>query len=117
MAKEILVVDDDFDDLELTKGILEGSGYAVNTVPNGAEALDILGDKVFDLILLDIQMPTLSGYDLLRIMREKINHNAKMVYISIVPKKDVVIDEVDGFVQKPFSKESLLNVVKQALGE
>jgi len=42
------------------------------------------------LILLDIKMPTLTGYDLLRLMREKVNHKCPMVYVSIVPKKMLI---------------------------
>ncbi|MCH8002997.1 MAG: response regulator [Nanoarchaeota archaeon] len=78
MAKHALVVDDEQEDLNTMKGILEKDVYEVATVTNGTDALDHLtGDNV-DLILIDIRMPTLSGYELLRLMREKINHKAKL---------------------------------------
>ena len=101
MAKEILIVDDDPDDLESMQEVLEGAGYVIKTAQDGAQALGMITGNGFNLILIDIRMPTLSGYDLLRIMREKLNHHVKMVYVSIVPAKEVVMDEVDGFVQKP----------------
>ena len=117
MVKNILMVDDEFDDLETMKNILSGEGYAVKTATNGAQALDLLTGNGFDLVLLDIRMPTLSGYDLLRLLRERLNHKAKMIYISIVPKGDVDMDDADGFVQKPFSPKKLIAEVKKILGE
>ncbi len=116
MANKILIVDDEIEDLNTMKGILEKQGYEVAIATDGAQALDSLTSIKFDLILIDLQMPTLSGYDLLRLLREKINHESKMVYVSIVPEKEVNTSEADGFIQKPFSPESLIEGVKNALG-
>ncbi len=115
MVKEILVVDDDFDDLKTMKTLLEKEGHKVEAATNGAKALDALIGDGFDLILIDIKMPTLSGFDLLRLLREKLNHKVKMVYVSIVPEKEVVMDDVDGFIQKPFSPETFLAKVKKSI--
>jgi CheY-like chemotaxis protein len=117
MVKEILLVDDEQEDLDNTKKILEDAGYKIEVASDGAQALDKLINKSFDLILLDIQMPTLSGYDLLRLLREKVNHSVKMVYMSIVPEKEVDMSDIDGFIQKPFGPEDLLSLVKKILGE
>ena len=116
MAKKILAVDDIFDDLDSIRKILQKEGYEVTTATNGAQALDLLTGNGFDLILIDIKMPTLSGFDLLRLLRERLNHKAKMVYVSIVPEKDVAMDDVDGFIQKPFSPETFIKKVKEVLG-
>jgi len=97
------------------KKVLEQEGYEVVAVTNGARAFDVLKSVKFDLILIDIQMPTLSGYDLLRLLREKVNHNCPMVYVSIIPKVDVNMSEIDGFIQKPFSSTTFLTTVKKAL--
>jgi len=112
---KVLVVDDEFSDLSTMKVILEKAGHEVVAVTNGARAFDALKGDGFGLILLDIKMPTLSGYDLLRLMREKINHDAKMVYVSIVPQEDVDMTDVDGFIQKPFSPKSFIESVNKAL--
>ena len=117
MAKNILVVDDEFEDLNKMKELLEKAGYKVEAVTNGAKALDALTGNGFDLVLIDIKMPTLSGFDLLRLLRERINHHAKMVYVSIIPEKDVAMDDVDGFIQKPFSPDTFLAKIKEVLGE
>ena len=117
MAKNILVVDDEFDELNAMKELLEKEGYKVEAVTNGAKALDALTGNGFELILIDIKMPTLSGFDLLRLLRERLNHKAKMIYVSIIPEKDVAMDDVDGFIQKPFSPETFIAKVKEILGE
>lgn len=114
MKKKILVVDDDSSDLALIKKSLE-KDYDVELATNGAEAIDFINNIKFNLILIDIKMPTLSGYDLLRLMRERLDHKVKMIYVSIVPKKSVDLKDVDGFVQKPFSPAILLKEVKKIL--
>ena len=115
MAKKILIVDDDVDDLNTVRLILEKSGYGAVPATNGAKALDMLKGNGFDLILLDVRMPTLSGYDLLRLLRERLNHHVKIAYVTIVPKEEVDLDGIDGFVQKPFSPATLLSEVKKML--
>jgi CheY-like chemotaxis protein len=116
MSKKILVVDDEPEDLNTMKTILEEEGYKVSTASDGLEALKFLTGNGFDLILIDIKMPSLSGYDLLRLLREKLNHKVKMAYVSIVPEKEIDMTDIDGFIQKPFSPESFLEGVKKAIG-
>ena len=67
-------------------------------------------------MLIDIKIPTLSGYDILRLSREKVNHSVKMIYVTIVPEKEVDTSDVDGFIQKPFSPEDFVAKVKEVLG-
>ena len=101
----------------ITKKILEKEDYIVETATDGAQALDKLTGNGCDLVLIDIRMPTLSGYDLLRLLRERLNHKVKMIYVSIVPEKEVDMTDIDGFVQKPFSSEDLLDKIKTVLGK
>jgi CheY-like chemotaxis protein len=115
--KSILIVDDEPEDLDSMRSVLENKGYDVETAEQGAGVLDIIAQKRFDLILLDIRMPMLSGYDLLRLLRERTRRRIKMVYVSIIPEKEVAMKDIDGFIQKPFSPESLLKGVKKTLGE
>jgi CheY-like chemotaxis protein len=113
--KKILVVDDDKKDLEKIKSILEKENYEIVVANNGAEAIDFLDKNGFDLILVDILMPTLSGYDLLRLLKERTDNKIKMAYITVVPKKEVDLEDLDGFIQKPFSPKSLVGEVKKLL--
>ena len=115
MVQKILVVDDNISDLKTMGEILRKTGYKVVTASNGATAFDTLKNNKFDLILIDILMPTLSGYDLLRLLRERLNGNARMVFVSIVPKKEVDMTDIDGFIQKPFNIRDFVREVKSAL--
>ncbi|MBI2629500.1 response regulator [Candidatus Pacearchaeota archaeon] len=113
--KKILIVDDEADVLETMRTILEKEEYGVTTAKNGAYAIDLLKTVKPDLILLDIMMPTLSGYDLLRLLREKLNHKVKMVYVTVVPKSEVDMADIDGFIQKPFSPKEFVKKIKEVL--
>lgn len=77
--------------------------------------MDALKEDGFSMVLLDIKMPTLSGYDLLRILRERLNHKVPMVYVTVVPRKDVDMTDIDGFIQKPFNPTSVLKEVKRVM--
>lgn len=114
-AKKILIVDDNINDLKTMETLLKKQGYYVFTSTNGAEALDFLSKKKCepDIILIDILMPTLSGYDLLRLLKNKVSNNVKLVYVSIVPKQEADLDGIDEFIQKPFSTEEFVNKVKK----
>jgi len=115
MVDRVLVIDDSPEDLGVMKSILEKEGFEVVTASNGADALDLLESDGFKLALIDIKMPTLSGYDLLRLLRERVKHAVRIIYISIVPEQEVDMDDIDGFVQKPFSSESLMSKVREVL--
>lgn len=118
MAKEkILIVDDEQDILQSMKDALEKEGCKVRAANNGAEAVDAANEINFDLILIDIMMPTLSGYDLLRLLREKLNHHVKIAYVTIVPKDEVNLEDIDGFIQKPFNIEKFIAQVKEMLNK
>lgn len=110
--KKILVVDDDEEDLERIKRFLE-SKYQVETALNGAEAVDLVENEVFDLILLDIKMPMLDGNELLELIKE--NVKCKIAFVTIVPKGKNLYKNVDGYLEKPFTKTKLLNFVEKIL--
>ena len=71
MAKRILVVDDDEMVLIALKELLGFKGYETRVVSGGAEALDALREQVFDLVILDIIMPGMDGYEVCRKIRRE----------------------------------------------
>ncbi|MBN2126775.1 MAG: response regulator [Candidatus Diapherotrites archaeon] len=115
MNTKVLIVDDEFDDLLSMKEILEKEGMKVFTATNGAKALDLLNENQFDIILIDIKMPTLSGYDLLRLLKERVDSKSKILFVSIIPEKEADLSECDGFIQKPFSPKSIVSKIKSVL--
>lgn len=117
MVKKILIVDDDKKDRDFMKRSLESVGYDVLLAKDGAVALDLLNVNGINVILLDIKMPTLSGYDLLRLLKQRADEELKIIYSSVVLRREVDMEDVDGFLQKPFSSEVLLKTVNEVVGE
>ena len=70
MNKRILIVDDEDDILNLVRLILEDAGYECETARNGKEGLSAIQQQNFDLVLLDIMMPVLTGWEVLRFLRD-----------------------------------------------
>ncbi|MBU0535616.1 MAG: response regulator [Nanoarchaeota archaeon] len=115
MVNKVLVIDDEFEDLKLIKSILERKGFRVTAVTSGSRAVEALAGCKFDLIIVDILMPTLGGYELLKILSEKRNHGTKVLYLSIAPMKEIDTSHSDAFIQKPFSPEKLMISVNNTL--
>ena len=106
----ILVVDDEENIRLLLQRILEGAGYAVIMATNGQEALDKVSLGNIDLILLDIKMPGLDGYQTLSLIRK--NSDVSVVMVSGVggttPVDEALSLGVDDYVSKPFNTSVLL---------
>jgi CheY-like chemotaxis protein len=113
--KTIMIVDDRPDDLQAMNMILKREGYDIVTANDGEEALEQIESTAIDLILIDIMMPNLSGLDLLRILRERLNRKIPVVLVSIKPEKEVDISSVNGFVQKPFTPKTLVDTVNRTM--
>lgn len=78
----ILIVDDDDLLSEMLKMTLELEGYAVATVPNGAEGLELVKAHRFDLIILDLVMPKMDGIKFLRVMNDSMADRPPVLVIS-----------------------------------
>ena len=87
----VLVVDDEEGIVELMRDFLEVDGFAVRTARNGAEALETLARDSVDCILLDIMMPGVSGFELLRGIRKKTN-----VPVLFLSARDGASDKIRG---------------------
>ncbi len=115
--KKVLVVDDEPDTLELVKLVLESGGFETVLAANGMEALDKVGKTRPDLVLLDIMMPDMDGWDVFRKIKEKYPG----IPIAILTAKAQNIDKLlglhvlkaDDYITKPFGKNELINKVKK----
>jgi DNA-binding response OmpR family regulator len=67
--RRVLIVDDQQDILDLTAAVLAGAGYEVVAVNSGSDALDQLSRQTFGMVLLDINMPEMDGWETLRLIR------------------------------------------------
>ncbi|MCL4528941.1 MAG: response regulator [Chloroflexi bacterium] len=82
MEKNILYIEDNPDNMMLVKRVLQSRGYNVLEAKNGMDGLRIANDQEVDLILLDINLPDIDGYEVARRLRASENH--KLVYIPII---------------------------------
>jgi CheY-like chemotaxis protein len=114
----VLVVEDDLVSSALIDGFLAGAGYEVVTVADGADALLELGRRKFDLLVLDINIPTLSGLKVFEIMLQKHIHTPAL-FITGMPGTEVETQSLEmgaaGFLRKPIRKEVLLPKVRGIL--
>ncbi len=117
---KILVVDDLPENVELIRRYLESNLYQVRTAANAKEALGQIRRELFDLILLDIVMPGMSGIDLCRVL--KTHERTRHIPIILVTAVTQVKDKIRGFeagaedyISKPFSGAELLARVKSVL--
>ncbi len=119
--KKIMVVDNEPDIVDLTRTVLELGGYQVVTAYSGEECLRNLEKDKVDLVLLDIMMPGMSGWDVFNRINKKSNQ-IKVAFMSVLEisdkRKQVLLDEgLADYIMKPFDKETLLNRVDKILTE
>jgi len=121
MAKKILVIDDEADLREILQILLEDEGYEIKTAADGVQGLRSLNRFKPDLILLDISMPRMDGFEVL----ERLRAYPKTVQVPVImltargkstdilaAKKLKVLD----YLIKPFQADELFNVVKKHIG-
>jgi DNA-binding response OmpR family regulator len=122
MAARILVVDDEPDILQLERMILVNAGYEVETVADGASALARVAESDYDLIILDVMMPDLDGFEVCQ--RIKADPRSSDVPILFLTAKDEPKALLEGFkagaamyISKPFSEAKLLALVSTLVGK
>jgi len=116
----ILIVDDVVENIKILNSILKQEGYKVTNATNGYKALELVSKQDFDLILLDIMMPDISGLDVCRHL--KVEPKASMIpviFLTAHDDKNILtkafkVGAVD-YIRKPFIKEELLSRVKVAI--
>ena len=121
MTKRILVVDDDEMVLMALDELLKPEGYEVQTVASGTEALQKLDESAYDLIMTDVIMPEMDGFELCKRIREKEKYREIPVVFLTAKTRDE--DRVRGleaganlFLSKPISPDKLLGIVSSTLG-
>lgn len=114
----ILVVDDDKNTRLLFRAELENAGYTVVTATDGKEALEIMDREHIDLVVLDIMMPNMDGYEFTRLLRESQNN----LPILMVSAKQLPADKHKGFMvgtddymTKPIDGEEMLYRIRALL--
>jgi two-component system, chemotaxis family, chemotaxis protein CheY len=114
----ILIVDDDAFVRTLLRDVLEGQGHALLEAEDGREALEVLGERTPQLVLLDLFMPRLSGMEALAMMKERWP-SARVLVISSLDSERLVAQAMEagaaGFITKPFHPVEITSAVDRAL--
>jgi two-component system, OmpR family, response regulator len=119
-VKRILVADDDRIVREWLTGILRAERFLVSTAADGAATLKRLRSGRFDLVLLDIRMPRMSGLDVLAALRRKKNAPKVIVITSDDSPATVLAairENAHQYIAKPINREALMALIRQTLGK
>jgi DNA-binding NtrC family response regulator len=117
MPEKVLIVDDDKDFLEVMSERLQSRGINVSTADRAEDALQRLDREVFDVIILDLQMPGLDGIDTLKQIKEK--HEALQVimltgHATVEKGVEAIKLGATDFIEKPADIDSLNDKIKKA---
>jgi len=115
----VLVVDDEPDAQRLTETLLARSGYHVVVARHGKEAITVLKDRCPDLIVLDLNMPVMNGWQF-RAEQRHLSPRLAAIPVLVLSGEDDVSNQAAalkaaGVVQKPFEPEALLDAVRRAI--
>ncbi len=120
MPKRILVVDDDENILNLEKTILEQKGFHVTRAAGGAEALKLLAENAYDLVLLDVMMPEVDGFTVCRKIKEDPRlASLPVIFLTAKGGGEALAEGFESgavmYINKPFTANKLLTIVNTML--
>ena len=116
-VKKVLVVDDDPVVVRLVKEFLKAQGHAVETAKDGIDAMILVKKEIPDLIVLDIMMPELNGYDVLRTL--KFTDEYKEIPVLLLTSREQELDKRIGemmgidYLQKPVNREAFVEKIQK----
>jgi DNA-binding response OmpR family regulator len=119
-SPHVLVVDDDAPIRSLIAKVLERAGITVRLAKDGAEALQLFNDQRFDVIVLDLMMPTLSGYEVLDYLESRLDAHTAVIVVTAAGDADVVRLQgrrVHSILRKPFDIGVIADVVSAVARE
>lgn len=116
----IMIVDDVTSIRQIVSKVFQDVGYQVTEAARGDEALDLAKLKRVHLVITDVEMPGMSGLELIKSLRELKSYKTTPILILARDASDVNIKKAEtlgasGFIEKPFTPERLLSVVNQVL--
>ena len=118
MNVKILIVDDDPIVLHSCKRVFEAEGFEVCVVPSADQALKIMNNNIFDILLIVVKMPERDGMYLIRAVKKQWPE-VPIVVMSGYPTPETIAEGLklgaEKFIAKPFTPDELLAIVRQAL--
>jgi len=122
MPKKILIVDDEPSIIVPVQFLMEQNGYDVMIAFSGEEAIEIIAEKKVDLILLDIMLPVIDGFEVCQRVRENPQWDKIKIILLTALGSDANVEKglalgADAYITKPFSNIEMVNKVKELLEE
>jgi len=120
--KKILIVEDAFSTRELEKSILETHGYLVDTAVDGLDALDRMADNQYDLIVSDVEMPRMNGFELCRTLKNNEGYREiPFVMVTALQKEEdkrrgIEVGAAAYIVKSAFEQSNLLDTIERLVG-
>lgn len=118
--KKILVVDDEDALRTVLSSELAGEGYDVETASDGDEAITVVQAKPFDLVLLDIKMPKVDGFEVLKFLKSKYPNIKVIMLTGFADLKNAIESKklgAEDFVSKPYDLVDLLTTIERVVSE
>jgi DNA-binding response OmpR family regulator len=119
LAMEILICEDNQLALRAMSVVLEREGFTPVTVSDGNKALDMLRDKDYSLIIVDIHLPYHSGLEVIRFLRRELKKKTPVLIVSAFSDPQIQRQanemKVSGYITKPFDPEDLILKVRSSL--
>ena len=115
---KILVADDEEALRTVLSSELEGEGYNVHSAADGQEAITLLQSNEFDLILLDIKMPNVDGFEVLKFVKDKSPKTKVVMLTGFADLKNAIESKklgAEDFISKPYDLVDLLTTVERVL--
>ena len=121
MSKKILIVEDILMNRRLIQDILTYHGYEVIEAENGEEAVKIAREQKPDLIIMDLQMPVMNGFEAIKILRsDPMTKDIKVIAVTSFAmagdREKVLAAGFDDYISKPLNTRALPEMVKRHLG-
>jgi DNA-binding NtrC family response regulator len=116
----VLVVDDEEALRTVLGSELANSGYDVSTASDGDEAISVIQNKKFDLVLLDIKMPNVDGFEVLKFVKKNFPKLKVIMLTGFADLKNAIESKKHGaedFVSKPYDLVDLLTTIERVLSE
>lgn len=122
-AEKILIIDDDPGIRESLTLIIKTMGYPAVSIDNGFEALSLLSQQKFDLVVLDVMMPAMDGWEVLKFIRDDpaLQSTRVMLLTAKSTEKDRLIGKkilkADEYISKPFDLEEFKDTIRRMLSK
>lgn len=122
MSKTVLLIEDNEQNRYLTTFLLERHGYTVISAPDGMRGIELASKSTPDIILLDIQLPTMDGYAVAQALRQSERlHQVPIIavtsYAMIGDREKTLSAGCNGYIEKPINPDTFVSEIEQYLTE